>query len=271
MNIYRAGWLAKLLALVTMGFLMLPLMAVIPVSFTGKRYLSMPEGDWSLRHYASLLSSPEWLGSLLHSSVVAVCAALLATLLATAFVIAIWYRSGAWTRWLIGLCMLPLIVPPVVSAMVLYFMTTRISRIAPGLGYDSLPGVILAHTLLIVPFGVINMLVAISRIDRRIELASRNLGASLWQTTWMVILPNLRLAMLTTFLLCFVLSWEEIAVTLFITSWEVVTLPRQIWGGLRDNVDPVVAAISTLLIGIVLLLLLTRMAIESWREARRIG
>lgn len=269
MNIYRAGWLAKLMALATMGFLMLPLAAVVPVSFTGKRYLSMPDGDWSLRHYVALLQSSEWLGSIANSAVVAIFAGLLATLLSTAFVIAIWYRSNVWTRWLIGLCMLPLIVPPVVSAMVLYFMTTRVSRVAPGIGYDSLPGVILSHTLLIVPFGVINMLVAISRIDRRIELAARNLGASLWQTTWMVILPNLRMAMLTTFLLCFVLSWEEIAVTLFITSWEVITLPRQIWSGLRDNVDPVVAAISTLLIAAALSILLIRMAILSWREARR--
>ena len=59
MNIYRVGWLAKLLALITMGFLMLPLAAVIPVSFTGKRYLSMPEGDWSLRHYITLFHSSE--------------------------------------------------------------------------------------------------------------------------------------------------------------------------------------------------------------------
>ncbi|WP_249977723.1 ABC transporter permease [Vreelandella olivaria] len=265
MNIYRVGWLAKLLALITMGFLMLPLAAVIPVSFTDKRYLSMPEGDWSLRHYIALFNSSEWINSILNSTAIAISAALLATLLSTTFVIAVWYRSNQWTRWLIGLCMLPLIIPPVVSAMVLYFMTTNVSRIAPSLGYDSLPGVILSHTLLIVPFGVINMLVAISRIDRRIELAARNLGAGLWQTTWMVLLPNLRLSMLTTFLLCFILSWEEIAVTLFITSWEVITLPRQIWSGLRDNVDPVVAAISTLLITLTLTLLLVRMAVYSWR------
>ncbi|MNF08336.1 spermidine/putrescine ABC transporter membrane protein [compost metagenome] len=72
-------------------------------------------------------------------------------------------------------------------------------------------------------------------------------------------MPNLKLGIASTALLCFALSWEEIAVTLFVTSTEVNTLPRQIWSGLRDNIDPAVAAISVLLIGLTLVALIGRM------------
>ncbi|MDT9646742.1 ABC transporter permease, partial [Pseudomonas sp. JV245A] len=111
-------------------------------------------------------------------------------------------------------------------------------------------------------------LVALSQVDRRIELASRNLGASLMQTTFLVMLPNLKLGIFSTALLSFALSWEEVAVTLFITSVDVNTLPRRIWSGLRDNVDPSVAAISVLLIGLTLLVLMGRLALQYAAQRR---
>lgn len=63
-----------------------------------------------------------------------------------------------------------------------------------------------------------------------------------------MILPGIRLGVASAAFLCFVLSWEEIAVTLFITSVDAITLPRLMWAGLRDNVDPVIKAVSALLI-----------------------
>ena len=121
---------------------------------------------------------------------------------------------------------------------------------------------------MVVPYGVVTMLVALSQVDRRIELASRNLGASLMQTTFLVMLPNLKLGIFSTALLSFALSWEEVAVTLFITSVDVNTLPRRIWSGLRDNVDPSVAAISVLLIGLTLLVLMGRLALQYAAQRR---
>ena len=159
-------------------------------------------------------------------------------------------------------------IPPVISALVLYFMETKLGRFAPGMGYDTLPGVVIAHVIMVVPYGVVTMLVALSQIDRRIELASRNLGASLMQTTFMVILPNLKLGIASTALLAFALSWEEVAVTLFITSVNVDTLPKRIWSGLRDNVDPSVAAISVVLISLTLLVLIGRLVFAHLAEKR---
>jgi putative spermidine/putrescine transport system permease protein len=116
---------------------------------------------------------------------------------------------------------------------------------------------------MIVPFAVVVILVALSQLDRRIEMAARGMGASLWQTTWQVVLPNIRFGVFSAWLLTFVLSWEEIAATLFITSVNAITLPRRIWMGLRDNLDPAIAAISVILIALTVVLVLGRIV---WRE-----
>ncbi|MCY1271653.1 NifC-like ABC-type porter [compost metagenome] len=270
MNTHKTGLSTRLLATVAMAFMLFPLLTVIPVSFTNKRYLSMPKGDWSLRHYEALLGNPEWMASILQSLGIAFATSIIATALAVSFSLGIWYLRSRLATVLIGLVLLPMAIPPVISALVLYFMETNLGRIAPGFGYDTIPGVIIAHVVMVVPYGVVTMLVALSQIDRRIELASRNLGASLMQTTFLVVMPNLKLGIASTALLTFALSWEEVAVTLFITSVDVNTLPRRIWGGLRDNVDPSVAAISVLLIGVTLLVLCTRLLFQylAARKAR---
>ncbi|KGJ02061.1 polyamine ABC transporter permease [Paracoccus versutus] len=223
-------------------FLASPLLAVIPISFTSKRFLSMPDGDWSLRHYQELLSNQQWHDGILTSVTIAALAAILATVFATLFCIGIWYVKSRFTHAFVGIVLAPLAVPPIISALALYFFVTRTNT------FDTLLGVVISHAVMSVPYAVVTLLVTLSQVDRRIELAARNLGASVWQTTFWVVLPNIRFGVLTAAFLSFVMSWEEIAVTLFVTSVKIVTLPRMIWAGLRDNVDPVIAAISVALI-----------------------
>lgn len=257
MIMQRAGIPAHFLAALAMVFLVFPLLAVIPVSFTDKRYLSMPD-TWSFQHYEALVTSNAWLSSIGTSLLVAVAASLIATLLAVCFGLGVWYLRSRWVAVLVVLVMLPMAVPPVISAMVLYFLGTSMSGTVPWLANDTLGGVILAHVIMVEPFAVVVILVALSRLDRRLETAARSLGASLSQTTFLVILPNIRHGILSTLFLTFVLSWEEIAVTLFITSVNVITLPRRIWSGLRDALDPLIAAISAILILITVLVVLSR-------------
>jgi len=97
------------------------------------------------------------------------------------------------------------------------------------------------------------ILVSLSQLDRRIDLAARGLGASVWERATRIIMPNIKFGIVTAALLSFVLSWEEIGVTLFITSVNAITLPRLMWMGLRDNIDPAIAALSVILIIITVL------------------
>ena len=248
MTAYRPGPVAVLLGVLVALFLLLPLVAVVPVSFTPARFLSMPSGQWSLRHYEALFSDPRWLDAVLLSIRIGIVSSTFATLAALAFALGIWMFQPRFSAVLVGFVLLPMVVPPVVSAVTLYFFLTTLSGFSEAVGYDTWAGVALAHAVMTVPFAVVLILVSLAQVNRRIDLAARGLGASTWTRATKIVIPNIRFGLLTAWLLSFVLSWEEIGVTLFVTSVDAVTLPRLMWMGLRDNIDPAIAAISVILV-----------------------
>ncbi len=252
---HRPGPVVLAAAMLVGAFLLMPLLAVVPISFTPMRFLSMPGDHWSLRHYRDLLDNPDWGDAILLSLRVGLLSSALATILALLFALGIWMFRPRFAAWLVGFVLLPMVAPPVVSAITLYFLLTTLSG---PVGYDTPGGVVLAHTVMSVPFAVVLLLVGLSEVDPRIDLAARGLGASVWTRAVRVILPNIRFAIASAALLSFMLSWEEIGVTLFITSVNAITLPRLMWMGLRDNIDPAVASLSVVLIVITVTALLLR-------------
>ncbi|WP_280823293.1 ABC transporter permease [Pseudaminobacter soli (ex Li et al. 2025)] len=256
------------MAFATVIFLLSPLVAIVPVSFTGERYLSMPNGNWSLRHYEALVTNPVWLNSIKLSLGIAVTSAVIATVLAVLFGLGLWYVRHWLVTAIAAIVFLPMAMPPVVSAIILYFFETRMVDIAPWVAFDSVGGVILAHVVVAVPFSLVTFMVSLNRIDNRIDMAARGLGASLWQSIFWVVLPNAKFGIASAAFFAFILSWEEISVTLFVTSFNVVTLPRQMWNGLRDNVDPAIAAISVVLISLTVMAVLSR-DLWCWRRNLR--
>ena len=170
---------------------------------------------------------------------------------------------------MMGIALLPMVAPPVVSALTLYFFLISLSGYNSILAYDTFAGVVLAHAVMSVPFAVVMITVALGQIDRRIDLAARAMGAGLGTRIFRVILPNIRFGVVVAFFLAFMLSWEEIGVTIFITSVNVATLPRMMWMGLRDNIDPAIAAISVVLIVLVVCVILMRSAVQALQRRRR--
>ena len=268
MILQRPGRLAIFLALLVSIFLLLPLLAVVPVSFTPKRFLSLPSGEWSLRHYRALVENPAWASGLWLSVRIGLISAALATGLATLFSLGMWMLRPRFAGLLMGVALLPMVAPPVVSALTLYFFLISLGQVNDFVAYDTLAGVVLAHTVMITPFAVVLISVALAQVDRRIDLAARAMGAGVARRIFQVILPNIRFGLVSAFFLTFVLSWEEIAVTIFITSVDAVTLPRLMWMGLRDNIDPAIAAISVLLIVLVTVAAVTRSAVAALRGRR---
>ncbi len=266
--INRPGPLAICVAAVVAVFLLMPLIAVIPVSFTPNRYLSLPDGEWSLRHYQALIDNPAWARGLGLSIGIGIVSASLATGLGLAFSLGIWIVQPRFAGLLMGIALLPMVAPPVVSALTLYFFLITLSKFNDFLAYDTWAGVALAHSVMIAPYAVVLITVALAQVDRRIDLAARGMGASLARRVRHVILPSIRFGVLSALLLTFVLSWEEIGVTLFITSVDAVTLPRLMWMGLRDNIDPAIAAISVILIGVVAAVILIRTLWLATRDAQ---
>jgi putative spermidine/putrescine transport system permease protein len=266
--ITRPGRLAACLAALIAVFLLMPLVAVIPVSFTPNRYLSLPDGEWSWRHYHALIDNPAWLHGAVLSVVIGAFSAIFATTLALAFSLGIWTLQPRHAGLLMGIALLPMVAPPVVSALTLYFFLITLSKLNDFVAYDTWAGVALAHSVMTAPFAVVLITVALAQMDRRIDLAARGMGAGLARRIFSIILPNIRFGVISALLLTFVLSWEEIGVTLFITSVDAVTLPRLMWMGLRDNIDPAIAAISVLLIVVVVVVILAKTLWQHRARAR---
>jgi putative spermidine/putrescine transport system permease protein len=227
--LYLAAWLIVL-------FLLLPGLVSVPIALNDSRHIALPQGQVSLRHFETLFSDSSWLASMGQSAVIALTTTLL--------------------------ILAPLILPPVVSGLSLYRAWVKL-----GL-YDTWLGVVIAHTILALPFVVIAVSTALSQLNPRLERASRSLGAGPLTTAIRIILPNIKAGLGTAALFAFIVSWDEIVVTLFVANRAVHTLPRRMWDGIRENVDPTVAAVATLLIGLTLLVVAAISVIQHRERAR---
>jgi putative spermidine/putrescine transport system permease protein len=243
-------------AWVTVLFLTLPLLVVMPVSFTPQRYLSLPGAEWSLRHYATLLQDPSWLRSIRDSFVVASASTAIAVVLGTLAAIGCWRISSRLSEAVRMLMLAPMIVPTIVHALGFYQGWVQFGLI------DTYAGLILAHAMKGMPYVVISVSAALANVDLRLEQAARNLGASMPQTLRLVIVPAAKPGVFAGALFAFAISWDELVVNLFITSRNVYTLPRKIWDGIQDNINPAVAAVATLLIVVTVLAMIGRMLLS---------
>jgi len=243
------GRINHIAAWLILAILIIPSLVAFPVSITAKTYLSLPWEGVSLQHFQHLLTSPEWISSFGQSLLIAIVASALSTLLGTLAAIGLWRLSGRFIEAIRAFLLLPLMVPPIISAMAFYRWWVPMGLI------DSYLGIILAHAILAIPMVVITVSAALANFDLRLEQASRSLGASLPTTLRRVILPAIQPGILAGAVFAFILSWDEIVVTLFISKFDVFTLPRRLWNGMRENTDPTVAAAAVVLICITLVFL----------------
>jgi putative spermidine/putrescine transport system permease protein len=242
------AWLAIL-------FLTLPLVVVFPISFTPHRYLSLPDGAWSLRHYATLIDDPSWRNSIRDSLITGVASTVIAVVLGTMTAIGCWRLSSRLSETVRILMLTPMIVPSIVHALGFYQVWVQFNLI------DTYTGLIIAHAMKSTPYVVISVSAALANVDLKLEQAARSLGAKVVQALWMVIIPAARPGILAGAVFAFALSWDELVVNLFITSRNVYTLPRKIWDGIQDNIDPAVASVAAVLIVLTVVAMLARFAV----------
>ncbi len=247
------GWLV-------ICFLVLPIAVVVPVSLTDQSYLSLPQDGLSLHYYANLFTSPEWLSSIAQSLVIAVCATVVALGAGTACAIGCW-RLGSRSADLLRVLMLvPLIVPTIVYALGLYRLWAQLGLL------DTYTGVIIAHAVTGMPYVIIIVSTGLAGFDLRLEQAARNLGATVPQTMRLVLLPNIMPALLSAGIFAFIHSWDDLVLVLFIAGRAVFTLPRRIWDGINDQLDPTMAAVATVLVVLTIALLWLEAAVRRRRS-----
>lgn len=223
-----------------LGFLLIPVLMVIPMSFSETRYLKFPPSGFTFRWYSEFFTSTVWIASTMLSLGIAACTALLATVLGTMAALALRNRSFG-SRLMAGAFLGPQIVPVIILALGIMILYSRLRM------YGSFAGIVAAHTLLALPFVVTGVVGALRQRGETITQAARVLGATPARAFWHVTLPSIKGSVVSSAIFSFFVSFDELVVALFVMGRNE-TLPMRIWGSVRDDLTPVVAAAATLLI-----------------------
>jgi putative spermidine/putrescine transport system permease protein len=242
-------------------FLLVPLFAMVPISFSSGSFLSYPLPGLSMQWYERVFSPGPWMASLRNSLLVGVFSTFVATVLGTLAAFAFARRNLAAPRTLLGFFMAPMIVPPVITGLGMYFMFSRIGLTA------SLPGLVIAHAVLATPFVVITVTATLQQFDMGLLRAAYSLGASPLRAFFTVVVPLISSGIISGALFAFITSFDEIVVAIFLAGPGQRTLPRQMFDGIRDTIDPSIIAMSSFLM-VVAAIALTLSALLSQRAAR---
>jgi putative spermidine/putrescine transport system permease protein len=225
-------------------FLVLPSLIVVPMSFNADNLMRFPPRGFSLVWYETYFARENWRVATVNSVLIAILATGLATLLGTLSAYGLVRGRIPLRNAFIFVMLMPMIVPPIVSAVSMYGVFATLDLVG------TIPGMALAHTVLALPFVVINVSAVLQRMDWRAEQAARSLGASAPRAFWLVTLPLIRPGIVAGAIFAFITSFDEVVVALFLSGARAVTLPVQMWSGLRFEINPVVASVSTMLIGV---------------------
>lgn len=223
-------------------YLVAPVAIVIPMSFSAAKYLSFPPPGLSLQWYQNFFARADWTSATIQSIRVAFTVMILATVLGVAASLAL-VRGSFPGKDIVNLIIVsPLVVPAIIVAIAIYGIYVRLYLV------QTFWGLVLAHTVLAVPYVVVNVSATLRGFDIRLEQAAQSLGANAWQTFRYVTLPMISPGIFAGAVFAFIASFDELIVALFIAGARGRTLPMRMFEGLRMEIDPTIAAVSSMLI-----------------------
>lgn len=237
-------------------FLIAPLLVILPLAFTSSAFLTYPIPAFSTRWFEELVINSVWSRSIINSLIIAGATTALATTLGTLAALGLRSQDLGIKSQIRTLFLLPMVVPAVVLGVGMQALFVRL-----GINSTYL-SVIVAHTVVAMPFVVISVSGALTGIDRRVEHGAESLGAPPWKVFYLVTLPLAMPGVLSGAALAFATSLDEVVLTLFVAGPNQRTLARQMFSTLRENISPAIASAAFIIImGTVLIalaLLLTR-------------
>lgn len=235
-------WNLHGLCLATAVFLLFPLGVIMPIAFSNDTVLRFPPQTIGLDLFQNFFSSTTWMRVTLNSLRVAIPVTLLSTILGTLAALGMDRMKGAGRHILYGALISPLILPAIINAVAIYFFMAKLKLIG------TITGLVLAHTVLATPFVIIIMSTTLKSRDKTLEQASNSLGAGGIRTVWHITLPLIRPGLITAAIFAFIASFDELITALFVSGSLNATLPKQMWDGIRDSMDPTIAAVAAGLI-----------------------
>jgi len=227
---------------VVLLFLVLPTFVVIPISFSNVSYLKFPPPEFSFRWWIDFFNDPRWMRVLFMSIRVAVITTCISGVIGTLAAIAISKTKFRFSEIISTFLMLPMIAPLIVIAVGLYLVYAPWALIGKPLGLA------LAHSVLALPYVFINVSASLQSFDDNLERAALSLGANRFNAFFRVKLPLIAPGIIAGALFAFIVSFDELVVTLFIGGVGARTLPVQLWDGIRTEITPIVAVASSVLI-----------------------
>lgn len=245
-------------------FLILPILLVIPMSFSSVSYLQFPPPGYSWKWYIQFFTDPSWYGPALQSFQIALISMVFSTILGTLASFGLVRGKFPGRQALFTLLISPMIVPIIIIAVAIYAFFSRLHLT------DTATGLVIGHTIIAVPFVIIAVSASLRGFDDDLEKAARILGASPLTTFFKVTFPIIKPGVVTGALFAFIRSFDETVVSIFLCSIEVRTLPKRMWEGIRTEITPIIASVSTLLI-LFSLILLVVMGIYREKSKRKLG
>lgn len=231
-------------------FLLLPILFIVALSFGSSRWLIFPPPSWTLKWYHDLFADSRWVESALTSGKVGLAVMALSVvigLLASFALVRGKFRGQAWLR---AFFLTPMVLPVVIVAVALYAAFLR-----AGLN-GTFTGFVIAHLVVALPFSIITISGALESFDQSIEDAAILCGASPWEARFRVTLPGISHGVFSAAIFSFLISWDEVVLAIFMASPTLQTLPVKVWTTLRQDLTPVIAAASTLLVALTIILML---------------
>lgn len=223
-------------------FLVAPILVVVPLSFSSEPWFTYPLPGWSFRWYVDLVADDRWRLAITNSLIVGVFSTLIATTLGTLAALGLSRGNVPFSGLIMSVLISPMVVPIVIVAVAMFFGFATV-----GLN-NSYLGLILAHSALATPFVVITVTATLSGFDRSLARAAASLGASPFTVFRTVTMPVISPGVVSGVLFAFFTSWDEVVVALFLSSPEQRTLPKQMFSGIREQINPTITAAATCLV-----------------------
>lgn len=230
-------------------FLVTPILAILPLSFSSGSFLTYPLPGLSLKWYVEFLTLPKWTVSLKNSLIIGGVSTTLAMALGTLASLGLAQSKSRLKPVILAIVLSPIIVPGVITAVGLYFF------FAPLGLTGNYAGLILAHTALATPFVVITVSATLQSFDMSLVRASSSLGAGPLYTFRKIVLPLILPGVISGGLFAFATSFDEVIVVLFLAGPDQRTLPREMFSGIRENISPTITAAAVLLTAVSIVML----------------
>ena len=233
-----------------LAFLIAPLFIVIPISFSSDRYLHFPPTSFSLQWYHNFFGTDEWVRGTLNSIKIAVLTSIFASLLGIPAALALTRYRFKGGQLLQSLLISPMITPIIIIAIAVYFFFANLHLIG------GLFALVVSHTILAIPVVLVTVSASLQGFDQSLEMAAMSLGANRLKTLLLVTFPLIKPGVISGALFAFITSFDEVVLAIFVATYRSITLPKHMWSAMRQEIDPTIAAVSSLLITLSVILIL---------------